>query len=174
TSEKPPMMVPSEPSPWSPPRETRKLKAEYGLLRNVGMVSLLASGLGVGRPLADAEDHELGRLHRRHADEADQAPVVVVVLGHRRAVAADEERLLGLVAQQRAVAPQGEQEVLDGAADVVPQAAVVGLEHRPLGAAVDRVLEIQEEPDDVDVLPLRIGAHGARPPHPVAAALEEA
>src|SRR5262249_34836370 len=39
---------------------------------------------------------------------------------------------------------------------------------------VDRVLEVDEEPADVDVLPLRIRAHRAGAPHAAAAPLEEA
>ena len=77
-----------------------------GLSREVAIASSsLSISFGVGGPLADAEDHELGRLDRRDADQADQPAVVEIVLRHRRAVAADEERLLGLVAEQRAVLP---------------------------------------------------------------------
>src|SRR5262245_47863969 len=117
------MMLPSAPSPWAWPRLTMKLNAPYGLSRNVGMApsSARRGGHGVARPLADAEDHELRRLHRRYADQADHPPVVQVVLGHRGAVAADEVGLLRLLAQQRPVLPLHQQEVLDRAPDVVPQ-----------------------------------------------------
>ena len=54
----------------------------------------------VRRPLTDAEDDELGRPGRRHSDQAYKAAVVEVVLGHGRAVAADEERLLRLPSQE--------------------------------------------------------------------------
>ena len=57
------------------------------------------------RLLLDAEDDELGRFDRRDADLADQPAVVDVVLGHGRAVAVDEERLLLRQALQRAAAP---------------------------------------------------------------------
>ena len=50
----------------------------------------------VRRPQADAHDHELGGLHRRDADHADQPAVVDVGLRHGRAVALDEERLFDL------------------------------------------------------------------------------
>src|SRR5262249_10949374 len=66
------------------------------------------------------------------------------------------------------------EEVLDGLPDVGPKPLVVGLEHGPLRPLVDRVLEVDEEAADVDVLPLRIGAHRPGAPDAVAAALEEA
>src|SRR5438094_6312911 len=96
------------------------------------MWSVLSSAAGVRGPLADAEDHELRRLDRRHADEADEAPIVQVVLRHRRAIAAHEVRLLRPLAEQRAVAPLDFEEVLDGLRDVGPEAVAVGLEHCPL------------------------------------------
>src|SRR5690349_6117277 len=149
TSEKPPTIAPSEPSPWGPPRRTRKLNAPYGVSRKVGMPPP-PSGRGVGRDLADSEDHELGRLDRGDADEADHAAVVEVVLRHRRPIAANEERLLGRVAEQRPVHPLDEQEVLDRVDDVRPQLRSVGLEDRVLRGPVDRVLEVDEVPADVD------------------------
>ena len=57
-------------------------------------IGVLLSLSACGGPQADAEDDELGRLHRRDADHADQPAVVDVGLRHRRAVALDEERLL--------------------------------------------------------------------------------
>src|SRR5213082_3134058 len=117
TSEKPPMMLPSAPSPWGPPSETMKLNAPYGLSRKVGMAPSSARGVGHGiaRPLADAEDHELGRVHGGHADQADQPAVVQVVLRHGGAVAAHEEGTVGLLAHQRAVLPLHQEEVFHGA-----------------------------------------------------------
>ena len=70
--------------------------------------------------------------------------------------------------------PLVEQEVLDRAAHVGPQRLAVVLEHDPLRAALQRSLQIGEVAAHVDVLPLRVGADGARAPEPVAAALEEA
>src|SRR5881227_45414 len=131
------------------------------------------SALGVRRPLADAEDHELRGPQRRDADQADEPPVVEVVLGHRRAVAADEVRLLRLISQQRAVLPLVEQEVVDGAPDGGPETLTVRLEHGPLRAAVDRVLEEREVTSQVDVLPLRVGAHRPGAPQPVTPTFEE-
>ena len=44
---------------------------------------------------------------------------------------------------------------------------VVRLEHHPLRALVDRFAQEEEQPADVDVLPLGVGvaAEGARAPH---------
>src|SRR5215213_9753228 len=127
----------------------------------------------VGGPLTDAEDHEFGRLDHGDADQADQATIVEVVLGHRGAVAADEKGFLRPVAHQRAVAPLVEQEVGDSLADVGPERLVVVFEDGPLRAAVDGVLQISEVAPYADVLPLRVGADGAGSPGTKAAALEE-
>src|SRR5204862_922324 len=63
---------------WGPsvtpvPRSTRKLNWTYGGSRRTAIslspLSLLA--LGVGRPLADPEDHELGGPPRRDPDQAE-------------------------------------------------------------------------------------------------------
>src|SRR5262245_40034696 len=134
----------------------------------------LGSGAGVGRLLADAEDHELGGFDHRDADETDEPAVVEVVLVHRAAVAAYEERLLRALTEQRARAPLAEQEAADRLADVGPQRGAVRLEHRPLRADVDRALEVVEVAPHAHVLPLGIGADRARAPHSIAAAREEA
>src|SRR5258706_2171752 len=149
------MMVPSEPSPWVPPSATMKLKAPYGVSRKVG-IAVLASGRRshtsrVAGPLADAEDYVFGGLGRRDADQRDHSAVVEIVLRHRRAVAMDEIRLLGFLADQRAIAPERQQEIFNGLPDIPPQPVVVGLEHRPLRALVDRVLEEDEQPTDIHV-----------------------
>src|ERR1700730_9610720 len=102
------------------------------------MVFLLPSyGLwnaSVGGPLTDAENDEFRGIGRRHTDQADQPPVIEVVLRHGRAIAADKVCLLGLAAQQCARFPYDQQEIFDGMANVGPKALVVGLKHRPLGA----------------------------------------
>src|SRR3954447_2160281 len=86
------------------PRSTRKLNWTYGRSLN-SATAHASSDFAVGRPLADAEDDELGRTQRGDADQADQPPVIEVVLRHRRAVALDEVGLLRSVAEQRAVHP---------------------------------------------------------------------
>ena len=57
----------------------------------------------IRRPAADPDQDELGRTDRRNTDEADEAAGVEVVLCHRAAVAADEERLLRRRARERTV-----------------------------------------------------------------------
>src|SRR5437016_932859 len=65
-----------------------KLNVRYGSRRSaVAIVQSPSNRLVVGmrRPEPDPHDDELGRLDRRDADEADQAPAVDVGLRHRRA-----------------------------------------------------------------------------------------
>src|SRR3954468_172589 len=77
--------MPTPLSSWKPacgpsvtpsPRSTRKLNCTYGRSRRMAIADSSGSDLAVGRPLADAEDHELGGPQRRDTDEADQAAVV--------------------------------------------------------------------------------------------------
>src|SRR5205085_12249071 len=49
-----------------------------------------------------------------------------------------------------------------------------GLEHGPLGAAEDRLLQVVEQPADVHVSPGGVARQGAGAPHPDAAAGEGA
>src|SRR5690242_21620946 len=66
-----PASTPSVPEP----RSTRKLNWAYGrsLFAAIVVPPLRGwSALGVRRPLADPEDHELGRPQRRDADQAHQ------------------------------------------------------------------------------------------------------
>ncbi len=56
--------------------------------------------------LADADDHELRRSGHGDSDQDDEAAVVKVVLGHRRTVAADEERLLRPPAHELSCSPE--------------------------------------------------------------------
>ena len=80
----------------------------------------------------------------------------------------------GFVAEQRAVAPLHEEEVLDGWRMFAQSRSLFGSNTAHCVRLVDRVLEEDEQPPDVDVLPLGIGAHRPRAPDPVAAAVEEA
>jgi hypothetical protein len=111
---------------------------------------------------------------RRHADETDKPAAVEVALGHRRAIAFHEEGLLGPVADERAAAPFGEQEVLDHAPHARPQGFAVRLEHRPLRSLVDRVLDVGEVAAQLDVFPVGVGAHRAGAPEADAPAREGA
>src|SRR5262245_29776632 len=80
-----------------------------------------STALRVGGPLADAEDDELGRVGGRYPDEADETPVVEIVLGHGGAVTAHEVRLFGAGSHECAGAPDHQQEVLDALPDRRPQ-----------------------------------------------------
>src|SRR6187402_33099 len=130
----------------------------------------------LGKPgdLLDAEDHELRGSHDGDPDMADQPPVLDVVLAHRGLVTADEERLLGGAAEQRAGAPLRLQEPLDRRGHAAPGVGRVRLEHDPLGAALDGRLEEDQRAPDIDVLELRVAGHGAGTPDADAAFLEAA
>src|SRR3954454_13967864 len=82
--------------------------------------------------LTDAEDDELRRLDHREPDLADEPTVIEIRLRHGAAVAADEERLVGRVAEQGTRAPLGIEEVGHRGAEPRPQLLAVGLEHDPL------------------------------------------
>jgi hypothetical protein len=56
--------------------------------------------------LLDPDGFELGGLRWGDSDEQNQAAVVDVVLGHRRVIAADKERVVGFGAGQCAAAPK--------------------------------------------------------------------
>jgi hypothetical protein len=94
--------------------------------------------------LTDTEDHELGWVRRRDTDQTDESAVVDIVLRHRRAIAADEVRLLGLRAHQRTGLPDAEEERFDRLDDALPERLIIRFEYDPLRAAVDRVLQEDE------------------------------
>ena len=77
---------------------------------------------------------------------------------------ATNEMASARLSQQGAGLPFAEQEVFDGAPDVVPERVAIGLENRPLGAFVNRVLQIGEVAAYIDVLPFGIRADRARSP----------
>src|SRR5688500_11923904 len=117
-----------------------------------------------GGHLADPEDHELGRLHRREADLDDQLARVDDLGRVGLGVALDVERLLRSRPHQGARAPQERQERGDRPLHALPEAMVVGLEDDPLGRALDRRLHHDEQAADVDVAPARIRRQGAGAP----------
>src|SRR5215212_11660509 len=91
----------SGPAVTPSPRLTRKLNCTYGRSRSTAMTTPPrwrgkggGSAAAVRGPLADAEHDELRGADRGDADQADEPAVVQVVLRHRGAVAAHEERLL--------------------------------------------------------------------------------
>src|SRR3954453_23110122 len=124
------------------------------------------------RELAQAEDHELGRLHRSDADLADNLPGLDHVGRVGLGVALDEEGLLRSGAEQRPRPPGPGQEAGRRVAQLQPQELVVGLEHAPLRAFHDRLGDVVEESAHVDVAPLRVARQGARAPDPDSAARE--
>ena len=81
--------------------------------------------------LVDPDDHELRGTQNRDADEDDQAAVVEIVLRHRRPVAADEERLLGLRAEELARVPAADELRRDLLADARPRRLADGRARRP-------------------------------------------
>ena len=87
-------------------------------------------------------------------------------------VALDVERLSGVAPNSAPSRHTREQERVDRAADALPQSRVVRLEDDPLGALEDRLLEVVEEPADVEVAPRRVARERARAPDADAAARE--
>src|SRR5438874_5113020 len=86
----------SPPTSWnaaitSPLIATVKLNALYGFLLGRSCMGNSSGIGGESGDLLDAEDNELRRPHDRHADLADQPPVLDVVGGHRRLIAPDVE-----------------------------------------------------------------------------------
>src|SRR5689334_14858558 len=120
------------------PRRGRSghLWGAWGLLFNWP----LRSGLGVGGLLAVPENHELGGLHRRQADVANELAGVDLLLGHRGAVTVHIKRLLLARAHECAALPDTDKEVRNAASHTIPGGLAVRLEHHPLDALVDRLL----------------------------------
>src|SRR3954470_14627478 len=114
--------------------------------------------------LGEPEDHELGRLDRRHPDLAHDLAGVDSLRRVGLPVALDVERLVGRQPEQRPLAPLVDEECADRAADAGPQGVVVRFEDDPLGPVQDGLLEVVEQPPDVEVAPFRLGGQGARAP----------
>src|SRR5262249_28266296 len=111
--------------------------------------SLSCHFTGAGGELADAEDHELGRLDRADPDLDHDLACLDHVLRIGLRVALDEERLAGGGPEQRALAPGAGEEVRRGDAQRAPEPVVVGLEDGPLRALHDRLGDVVEEAPDV-------------------------
>src|SRR5438270_11638072 len=128
----------------------------------IGQISpalLFASRLMIGRPLPDPENDEFRRAEQSHPNQHDEPAVVDVVLSHGRTIAADEEGLLGFVADEPAPLKLHEQESLNLAADPFPEKLPVRLEDHPFRGRVQRSLQIGEVTSDADILPLVVGTH---------------
>src|SRR4051794_17821409 len=74
--------------------------------------------------LADAEDDELGRLHRSEADLDDELALVDRLRRIRLRVALDVVRLIGGGAEQGASGPQSAEEAREGTGHAFPQGDV--------------------------------------------------
>ena len=108
--------------------------------------------------LLDAHDDEFRRLQRRETDEDDHPPGVDVALGHRvPETAAHEVGVGGLLALEGTGAMQPVHEGLDVQAQRRPEPMIVGLEHRPLDALEDALLDHHRRAADRNVAPFRIG-----------------
>src|SRR5262249_39178806 len=99
------------------------------------------SGPAVRRPLPDAEDHKLGWPERGYPDEADEPPVIEIILGHRRAVTPHKVGRLRLLAQEVTGFPLVEQKIFHSAAHSGPQLLTVVFKHHPLRAPLNGALE---------------------------------
>src|SRR4029079_16270074 len=122
--------------------------------------------------LGDAEHDELRRLHRRDPDVDHELAGVARLRRVVLRVALHEERLVGRRPEERPVSPEAQQERVDRPLDAAPEADIVRLEDDPLGALEDRLLEVVEEPPDVEVAPGRGARQRPRAPDPDAPAGE--
>jgi hypothetical protein len=104
-------------------------------------------------PHRDPDDDEFGGPHGGDADLDDELAELLeggrVVL----VVDLDVEGLRGGLAEQRSGSPDAREELADRAIELLPEGLVVGLEDGPLDPLLDRLLDEDEEPADVDVLP---------------------
>src|SRR3954468_5393662 len=146
-----------------------KLYARYGSIHTPGCAAAAGASGGVAAAsatcsslrldlhatgvLADPEDHELGRLHRRDADDRDHRPRVDDLGRVGLLIAFHEECFAGCPAHQRAVEPDPREECPDVASDRLPQLAVIRLEDDPPGRLRDRLLDHVEEPPHVEIPP---------------------
>src|SRR5215213_10892965 len=160
------------PATYRPSHRTRNLKFLYGSNRvgfTLNCATAASSRLDLAGDLLDPQNDELGGLQRREPDEDVHDAAVDVVLGGRLAVALDEVRFARAGALERALAEQRLHERAHVEPDLRPQGLVVPLEHDPLRAAIEALLDEQREPPDRHVLPLRGELVGAderpRSPH---------
>src|SRR6266496_1104668 len=163
----------SSPKEW-PTELSRSGRAIARLPPHPASAGSLVDQAGAAGELGQAEHHELGRLDRRHADLADDLARVDALGRVGLLVALHVEGLGGGEPEQGALAPLVDQEGGDGAADLGPQGVVVRLEHHPLGAVQDRLLQVVEQAADAEVAPGRVAGQGAGAPDADAAAGEGA
>src|SRR5215475_11207666 len=135
---------------------------------------LLADETCAAGELREPEHHELGRFDRRDSDLASDLSRVDALGRVGLAVAPDVVRLVRSEPKQRALAPLGHEERRDRASDARPERVVIRLEHHPLGAVEDRLLEVVEQPADIEVAPRRIAGQRACAPNSDATTRERA
>src|SRR6185295_20253399 len=104
------------------------------------------SGWDLSSHLLDTDHDELRGLERRESDDHVEDAEIDVVLRGGLAVALDEVRILRRRALERALAEHSLHERADIEPHLGPERLVVRLEHDPLRAAVEALLEKQREP----------------------------
>src|SRR5579862_5261211 len=109
------------------------------------------SGCRLASELLDADDDELGRLQRREADNDIDDSEIDVALRRGFAVALHEVRITRRGALERALAKQRLHKGANIQPDRRPQRFVVRLEHRPLQAPAQALLEEQSSTADRNV-----------------------
>src|SRR5215212_1907391 len=152
------------PATYRPSHRTRNLKFLYGSNRvgfTLNCATEASSRLDLAGDLLDPQDDELRGLQRREPDEDVHDAAVDVVLRGRLAVALDEVRLARARALEGALPEQRLHEGADVEPDLGPQRLVVRLEHDPLRPAVQALLDVEREPPDRHVFPLRRELVGA-------------
>src|SRR5947207_5345899 len=93
-----------------------------------------------GRLRRNTENDEFGGPDRRDADDDDKGSRIDINL-RRRAIAANEEGVLRTRARKGAGFPEIPEKVFDGPRDGYRCRTTVGLQHGPLNAANDRLLD---------------------------------
>src|SRR5262249_56186549 len=93
-------------------------------------VNDVGGGLMVGKA-GDADYDEFGGAKRRKSHHQLDDALIDVLLRHGRAVAAHEKRCLRLVALQRALPEQAEQEIRNARADALPPRRALPLKTSP-------------------------------------------
>src|SRR5262245_57651434 len=169
-----------------PTNLTRNLKFLYGSNRKAFTVNSAIGGsferrrsdFDLSSDLLERDDHELGGLERREADDHVDDAEVDIRLGGGLFVALDEVRFARRAALKRTLAEQVVHERADVEPDLRPQRLVVGLEHRELEPAEQALLDEQRGPAHRDVLvvvrQLIRAAQRSRSPHHAAADRERA
>src|SRR5690606_5796569 len=130
-----------------------------------------ASDRSVAGDVADADDDELGRLHRCEADGKALDSLVDVALGRGLGVALHEVGVSWRGTLEGSPPEEVVHEGADGEPDLSPERLAVGLEDHPPGAPVAALLQEEGHPPHGDVLPLGrqpVGPlQGAAPPDDV-------